>query len=75
LAAFWFFQAAWVLVGSLPVILLNATCYDAPFSVWDAAGWILYVLGFTIEAVADYEKFTFRSDPANKGCFCNAGMT
>jgi steroid 5-alpha reductase family enzyme len=73
-AAFWGVQAVWVLVGSLPVILLNGTDRDCPLSALDAIGWLIFVTGFVIETVADHEKFAFRSQPANKGRFCDVGL-
>lgn len=73
-AGFWVLQATWVLVGSLPVILLNGTDSDPPPSALDALGLLLFVIGFVVEVVADQEKFAFRSDPANKGRFCNIGL-
>lgn len=73
-AAFWMLQAVWVMVGSLPVILLNGTDRDPPPNALDAIGWLLFVTGFVIETVADHEKFAFRSQPANQGRFCDVGL-
>ncbi|KAG5684442.1 hypothetical protein PVAND_013676 [Polypedilum vanderplanki] len=40
----------------------------------DAGGFLLWIAGFIFETVADYQKFTFRSLPENKGNFMSSGL-
>ena len=38
------------------------------------AGVALFAFGLAWEVVADYQKYSFKADPANKGKFCNVGL-
>lgn len=38
------------------------------------AGLGVWVIGFALEAVADWRKSRFRANPANKGAFVNTGL-
>ena len=43
--------------------------------VWsDVSGAGLWLSGFLIEAIADAQKWRWRSDPANKGRFIDVGL-
>ncbi|XP_020623579.1 uncharacterized protein LOC110061093 isoform X1 [Orbicella faveolata] len=79
-AGFWTFQAFWVFTVSLPVIFINApssaTKLD-PDNKWtpqDIIGVIMFATGLLSETFADFQKFNFRNNPANKGKFCDAGL-
>ena len=50
----------------LPTLILNSKTEDIDISVRDYAGWALWLIGVAIEAVADYQKYTFRSNQANR---------
>jgi steroid 5-alpha reductase family enzyme len=39
----------------------------------DIVGGLLWGVGFIIETTADFQKFAFKQDPANKGRFINTG--
>lgn len=75
-----FLQAFWVFTVSLPVIFVNApdsANYLTPSGAWtpqDIIGAILFVIGLLIETFADFQKFGFRNDPANKGKWCDKGI-
>ncbi|KAJ9612450.1 hypothetical protein H2200_004047 [Cladophialophora chaetospira] len=76
---FWVFQMFWVWTVSLPVTLLNSnkvTRYDSPSfgTAADIVGVIMWVVGFLCEAVADVQKYRFRSNDANKGRTCDVGL-
>jgi steroid 5-alpha reductase family enzyme len=75
---FWIFQMLWVFIVSLPVIFVNSTrlvaMSNAFPSGWDISGGILFVLGLVIETVADFQKFFFKEDPANRGKWCDVGV-
>ena len=47
----------------------------ASAGIWpsDVIGVILWVAGFAMECAADFQKYGFKQDPANKGRFVNVG--
>mmetsp|Transcript_11629 Transcript_11629/g.26879 ORF Transcript_11629/g.26879 Transcript_11629/m.26879 type:complete len:313 (-) Transcript_11629:243-1181(-) len=73
--AFWVFQILWVYVTSLAVMYVNAAGGDAEreLTAADISGWIIFVLGFTLQVVSDMTKQSFRSDPANAKRVCDVG--
>lgn len=70
----WSYQALWCFLVALPVlIIVSFPCGGVP-SVWDIAGWALWVFGFGFEVISDRQKDAFRRDPANKGRFISVGL-
>lgn len=65
-------QAALMWVVSLPVQV--AQQFDTPLNVIDYLGVVLWVVGFTFEAVGDWQLARFRADPANKGQVMDRGL-
>jgi steroid 5-alpha reductase family enzyme len=77
--AFWVIQMSWVWIVSFPVTILNSPNvikFNQPrFGTGcDIAGIIMFAIGMIMESVSDVQKYTFRSNPANKGKFCNVGF-
>jgi len=74
---FWLMQAVWVFVTMSPVVWAHTAAPAAPprgFWAPDAVGGALFLMGWGVEAVADAQKFAFKSDPANKGRFIDRGL-
>jgi len=70
----WTLQGLWVsltLAAALAAILTNVR---KPVGVFAGVGFGLWVLGFSIEAVADWQKRRFRSIPDNRGAFIQQGL-
>ena len=64
----------WVWLTLLPTLILNSKKHDKELTVRDYAGWGLWVTGMVLECVADYQKFIFRSNPANKDKWISHGL-
>ncbi|KAF3861090.1 hypothetical protein F7725_001345 [Dissostichus mawsoni] len=55
----------WVFMTLLPTLMLNSEKRDSPLGPRDFIGWGLWGLGFATEAIADQQKWIFKSDPGN----------
>ncbi|MBW0516140.1 hypothetical protein O181_055855 [Austropuccinia psidii MF-1] len=79
---FWTFQLIWVWIVSFPVIVLNSPNISGkpnhkPFeSATDILGLIFFSSGFLIEALADVQKYTWKSKSKsnNKLPVCQTGF-
>lgn len=58
----------------LPQILLNAAVINPELGPNDYIGWILWLVGFISETLADAQKYQYKADPKNKGHWCDAGI-
>ncbi|XP_043698763.1 uncharacterized protein LOC122649610 isoform X2 [Telopea speciosissima] len=74
LAVFWALQAVWVWTVSLPVTVVNASDRNPSLQAEDIIGWIMWSIGFTVEATADHQKLLFKNSLNNKGKWCNVGL-
>ncbi len=61
---------AWII--SLP--LLGATGSEAPLGLLDAAGVVLWCIGFVFEAGGDWQLTRFKRNPANAGQVMDQGL-
>lgn len=79
---FWWFLFTWTLGGLWVFVTMCAglaaitsgnsiELFSHPL---DFIGLLLWVMGFTIEVVADGQKTKFRSNPENKNTFINEGL-
>lgn len=66
-------QGAVLLVIASSVILVNLRS-DAGLSWLDAVGGGIWIAGFLIESVADWQLHRFTSDPANRGKVMDRGL-
>jgi len=73
--AFFLIQAVWCFLNTLPVVLVNSVG-GGPSSVQaqDVVGPLLWVAGMALECAADFQKYAFKGDPANKGKFIDVGV-
>jgi len=81
-ASWWWFsyfkvfvlQAVIAWIVSMPLyfaITLNAPVH---WTVWDAAGALLFAIGFLFEAIGDEQLRRFKTNPANKGRVLDTGL-
>ena len=72
----WVFQAAWVAIVELPVMLLNSVddSNHSSVSYVDIVGMSLWFVGFLFEVVADTEKDVFRSKAENRHKYITTGV-
>ncbi|CAL1294431.1 unnamed protein product [Larinioides sclopetarius] len=71
---YWTMQGVWIYITLLPSLLLLSRPDFAPLTNRDYLGFSLWILGFTIEVVADFQKSVFTNMPENKGKFINTGL-
>ena len=50
----------------LPTLIVNSKSVDTKFCVSNYIGWSLWLFGMMLECVADYQKYVFRGESANK---------
>ncbi|ETW01474.1 hypothetical protein H310_06985 [Aphanomyces invadans] len=70
----WSVQSLWVLLTTLPILLLHGAAPSVPWTTLDVVGIALWALGFACEVVADVQKTTFRRDKANHDKFIASGL-
>lgn len=50
----------------LPTLILNSKSEDRQICRRDCFGWGVWLCGMILEVTADYQKYNFRSNPANR---------
>jgi steroid 5-alpha reductase family enzyme len=73
------FLMAWVLQGlwvtfSLAAGLAAITSRPVPMDAFGYVGAGIWLVGFSIESLADYQKSSFRAKPENQGRFITTGL-
>ena len=56
----------WVWLTLLPTLIVNSKKSDTELCMRDYIGWGVWLAGMLVECIADYQKYTFRGNPANK---------
>jgi steroid 5-alpha reductase family enzyme len=62
----------WII--SIPLLAAQASAAPASLTILDAAGVLVWAIGFFFEAVGDWQLTRFKSDPANKGKLLTSGV-
>ena len=73
-AGFWLLQGVTVWVVMLPAAVLNSAPPTTGLHWATILGGSLWLLGFIIEALADAQKYRFRSNAENEGRWVNMGL-
>ncbi len=71
--AYFQLQAAAVALFSLPFLVLMQNVVP-PFSFWELAGFLVWLLAVTGEGFADWQLARFRSKPWNRDRVCREGL-
>lgn len=70
----WTLQGAWVFVTASCALAAITAQSDVPVGFSFVAGLGLWIFGFSIEVVADWQKSAFRARPQNSNQFINSGL-
>jgi steroid 5-alpha reductase family enzyme len=66
-------QGVFLMIIAWPLILINRSV-PGPLKVWDAAGLLVWILGFFFETAGDAQMERFKADPAPKGRIMSTGL-
>lgn len=70
----WTIQGLWVTFTAAAALVAITSTNHQPLGWVAWVGLLIWVVGFTIEVVADAQKSAFRADPQNKGKFIQTGL-
>ena len=71
----WTIQGLWVFLTMIVVIVINSQADSAPeLGIWDAIGLLMWLLGFSIEVIADNQKSAFNANSENQGKWIDSGL-
>jgi len=71
----WIVQGLWVFLTMNVVIVINTQSNSAPpLGIWDFVALIIWVLGFSIEVIADNQKTKFNMIAENKDKWIEGGL-
>lgn len=70
----WTLQGLWVTFTAAAAWAAITSSQRQELGIFALVGFLLWLFGFTFEAIADNQKNRFREDPANKGKFIQTGL-
>lgn len=70
----WTIQGLWITLTAAAALIAITTATRKELDVFAFVGLGVWIIGFTIEVVADAQKNRFNADPANKGKFIQTGL-
>ena len=71
----WTLQELRAFLPMIVVIVINSQADSAPeLGVWDAIGLSIWILGFSIEVIADNQKTVFNKESNNKRKWIDSGL-
>ncbi len=75
LASFWMLQAVAIWVIMLPFTMTFTTSASVgKWGFFENLGIVMWIIGFLLESIADYQKFRFKNDPKNKDRWIESGL-
>lgn len=70
----WTIQALWITLTMAAALVAITTTARKGLDVFAIVGFLVWVVGFTLEVVADSQKSRFSANPDNKGKFIQTGL-
>jgi steroid 5-alpha reductase family enzyme len=70
----WILQGLWVLLTLACALAAMTSIAPKPIGFFATVGTIVWLAGFSIEVVADWQKSRFRRDPENRNRFIQTGL-
>jgi steroid 5-alpha reductase family enzyme len=70
----WTIQGLWVTFTLIVALVTITTTNRKELDLLALIGFLVWVFGFTMEVVADYQKSRFNANPANQGKFIQTGL-
>jgi steroid 5-alpha reductase family enzyme len=70
----WTLQGLWVFLTLAAALVAVVDAQPTPLGIRDVVGVFIWCLGFGIEAVADWQKSTFKKNPQNADRFIDRGL-
>ncbi len=70
----WTLQGLWITFTLAAALVVTTSSNKVPFDTFAIIGIIVWLIGFTFEAIADFQKSKWRTRPENKGKFINVGL-
>lgn len=71
---YWTVQGLWVSLTLAAALAAITSMTRRDLGIFALVGFLLWLLGFGIEVIADRQKSKFRADPQNAGMFINTGL-
>jgi steroid 5-alpha reductase family enzyme len=70
----WTIQGLWVTFTAAAALVAITTTVRRELDAFAIVGFLIWLLGFVIEVIADSQKSRFNADPANRGKFIQSGL-
>lgn len=70
----WTIQGLWVTVTAAAALVALTTATRTDPDLFALIGFVVWLIGFGFEVIADSQKSRFNADPMNKGKFINIGL-
>ena len=70
----WTLQAVWTIITAAAALVCISATARAPIDLFFGIGTAIWIVGFTIEVLADRQKSAFKADLANTGKFISIGL-
>jgi len=70
----WTIQGLWVTFTLIAALVTITTANRKELDLFALIGFLVWVFGFAMEVVADYQKSRFNADPNNKDKFIQTGL-